>query len=140
MKTREELTQDILACRSKRVKTGKRIGKRYGWRDVARELYPLLEPNATSSLLNKLYRHPEYLPGREVCERLHLVFYQPRPVCQKHGIVHDYDCETYELKKKARASRGSHPRPSYKQLYRRTIALLVVVLSRNVSTETESEA
>ena len=98
MKSRNDWTQAILEAKSRRVPHGKRMGKQYTWRDVVAILWPDLPVNATAALVYKIVTNPDYHPGVSVCERLDLVYYQPTPVCAKHGVVHCYDCETEEVR------------------------------------------
>ena len=81
MKTRKELTQDILDAKEKMT-----------WRDISAHLYPKADPNRMGALLNKIVKHPEYQPSRKVCDRLGMAYMMPTQVCLTCGIVHIGKC------------------------------------------------
>ena len=95
MKTRCELAKAILEAKSKKVWKARKRNKKtvwrllpYSWRDVARELYPNENENRMGALLYKIANHPEYQPGRQICEQLRLVYMVSVPVCPDCGIAH----------------------------------------------------
>jgi hypothetical protein len=119
MKTRTELTQAILEVKSKMtMKTRKHKGRivsrlaPYSWRDVAAEMYPNENQNGMGALLNKIVKHPEYQPSREVCLRLGLLYSVPIQICQIHGVPHCYDCQSQEIKPKRVKEKSKKRTPS----------------------------